>query len=401
MKILLLNSWYYPNLKGGAEHSVKLLAENLVKAGNEVAVFTIDGEEGVFTKESINGVKIFRGTGGIYNIRKAYQSNKTKIESIKNKVLEIYNPSIVKELKFVLNDFYPDIVHANCIAGISLIAIQFFQNIKIPIVYTLRDYFLDNPKNLIEKTSWYNPLKNLLLFIYRTYVKKRVNNVEAVTAPSFYTLNYYLNNGYFKNTIYKECIVNSIDINIEEVINNLREKSLHTKRNFMYAGSIIEAKGIIPMLKAFMQTDIDTNLFVCGEGNLLTYVKSCAEKDKRIKVLGKLAPDKLAKVYMESDIMLVPSLWAEPFGRVVIEAAKYGLFVIGSKNGGIPEIINELKCGEICNVNNVALFRETMLQAYYNNCITSSNNIIENINKYDITSQIKSFNKLYNAIIKI
>ena len=180
MKILLLNSWYYPNLKGGAEHSVKLLAENLVKAGNEVAVFTIDGEEGVFTKESINGVKIFRGTGGIYNIRKAYQSNKTKIESIKNKVLEIYNPSIVKELKFVLNDFYPDIVHANCIAGISLIAIQFFQNIKIPIVYTLRDYFLDNPKNLIEKTSWYNPLKNLLLFIYRTYVKKRVNNVEAV-----------------------------------------------------------------------------------------------------------------------------------------------------------------------------------------------------------------------------
>lgn len=401
MRILLLNSWYYPNLKGGAEHSVKLLAENLVKSGNEVAVFTIDGKDTSLTIEQINGVNVFRGTGGKYNIRKAYQKKKTKIESIKNKVLEIYNPSIVKELEIVLSDFHPNIVHANCIAGISLIAIQYFQSKGLPIVYTLRDYFLDNPKNIIEKVSWHNPLKKILLLIYRTYVKKQINNVEAVTAPSTFTLNYYVDNGYFKNVKYKECIVNSVDINIEEVLNNLKEKSLHAKRNFMYAGSIIKTKGIIPMLEAFMQTDIDTNLFVCGEGNLITYVEACAQTDRRIKVLGKLSPEKLAEVYVKSDIMLVPSLWAEPFGRVVIEAAKYGLFVIGSINGGIPEIINELKCGKICNVNDVELFRETMLQAYYNNCITASNNIIENISKYDIASQIKSFNKLYNAIIKI
>ena len=38
MKILILNNYYYPNMEGGAEYSVKLLAEALVKIGIDVNV---------------------------------------------------------------------------------------------------------------------------------------------------------------------------------------------------------------------------------------------------------------------------------------------------------------------------------------------------------------------------
>lgn len=60
MKILIVNTWYYPNLMGGAEHSVKLLAEGLVKSGNEVAIFCIDNRESGIKKQIINGVTVYR-----------------------------------------------------------------------------------------------------------------------------------------------------------------------------------------------------------------------------------------------------------------------------------------------------------------------------------------------------
>lgn len=400
MRILILNSWYFPNLKGGAEHSVKLLAENLANKGHSVGVFTIDSNKRRLEKDIINKVLVYRGTGGLYDIRKAYRPRKTIFESIKNRFLEIRNGSIVKELSYVYNDFRPNIVHINCIAGISLSAILYFHIKQIPIVYTLRDYFLDSPRNIIENTSWKNPLKKLALTGYRWYTKKKSLYADAVTAPSLFTLNYYLNNGFFKHSIYKECVVNSVEVDVDKVRYYISEKKTHTKRNFMFAGSVTEVKGIKPMLEAFMQTNIDTNLFICGDGNLLKYIQDCSKKDQRIKPLGKLESDQLEVIYRQSDIMIVPSLWAEPFGRVVIEAAKYGLYVIASVNGGIPEIIRNIGCGEICNVENINELKDSMEGAYSMDFEKYYSNIKCNISKYSINDQIDRFEKIYSNLLE-
>jgi glycosyltransferase involved in cell wall biosynthesis len=40
-----------------------------------------------------------------------------------------------------------------------------------------------------------------------------------------------------------------------------------------------------------------------------------------------------------ADVVVVPSVYAEPFGRVVIEALSTGRPVIASSIGGIPEIL--------------------------------------------------------------
>jgi len=44
-------------------------------------------------------------------------------------------------------------------------------------------------------------------------------------------------------------------------------------------------------------------------------------------------------VLQAADIVVLPSTWNEPFGRVLIEAMSCGVPVIGSKVGGIPEIL--------------------------------------------------------------
>lgn len=399
MRILILNSWYYPNLMGGAEHSVMLLAENLVKRGHSVGVFTIDSEKRQLVIEEIHGVNVFRGSGGKYDIRKAYRPDKSIIESLRNKWLEIRNYSVIPELAMVYAKFAPDVIHVNCIAGMSMSAIKYFQLKGVPIVYTLRDYFLDSPKNVIQNFTWNQPIKKILLAGYRWYTRRMSAEVNACTAPSTFTLNYYLSNGYFRNAKIQKCIFNSVPIDIEDTKKYIAEKNQHVKRNFMYAGSVTETKGIIPMLKAFMQTDMDCTLYICGIGNLLEFVQNCAKKDSRIKVMGKLKPVELEQVYKKSDIMLVPSLWAEPFGRVVIEAAKYGLYVIGSKNGGIPEIIETLKCGCICDPNDVGKLKGILENVYSKDFGDIYQNIIDRIGLYSIEKQIDSFEKVYESVL--
>lgn len=399
MRVLILNSWYYPNLKGGAEHSVKLLAENLTKRGHSVGVFTIDSDKREIVKESINGVNVYRGSGGVYDIRKAYLPQKPLIDSIKNKLLEIRNYSVIDELDVTCKKFNPDLVHINCIAGMSISVILYFYRKHIPMVYTLRDYFLDNPKNIIEVVTWKHPVKKIFYSLYREYVRRKTNLVDAVTAPSEFTLNHFLNLGFFQKTKYKCCVVNSVTVQKECVEKCIEEKLVRAKRNFMYAGSLTENKGVIPMLKAFMTTSLDSNLYICGTGRLSNYVQECANEDSRIKHLGLLSPVDLEKVYKMSDIMLVPSLWAEPFGRVVIEAAKYGLYVIGSNNGGIPEIIKCLGCGKTCEVSDIEVFRQAMEDAYRKDFSSEFANIKSNIDVYSIRRQIEKFENIYKQLL--
>ena len=45
----------------------------------------------------------------------------------------------------------------------------------------------------------------------------------------------------------------------------------------------------------------------------------------------------MEKVYKDTRILLVPSTWPEPFGRVIPEAQVNGIPCIVSNRGGIPE----------------------------------------------------------------
>ena len=56
MRILFVTKDYYPNISGGGEISLKLLAESLVKGGHKITVIAFDGNK----KEVINNVEIIR-----------------------------------------------------------------------------------------------------------------------------------------------------------------------------------------------------------------------------------------------------------------------------------------------------------------------------------------------------
>lgn len=61
--------------------------------------------------------------------------------------------------------------------------------------------------------------------------------------------------------------------------------------------------------------------------------------DPWIHNLGWVSQDRVPSLYQEADIVIVPSIWVEPFGITTLEAMSSGLPVVGSRIGGIAETI--------------------------------------------------------------
>ena len=49
--------------------------------------------------------------------------------------------------------------------------------------------------------------------------------------------------------------------------------------------------------------------------------------------------------FQNVDVNVVPSLWAEPFGRVGVESQAYGIPVLVARSGGLPSNIQEGQTG--------------------------------------------------------
>lgn len=400
MKVLIMNTWYYPNMMGGAEYSVKILAETLANVGQNVSVFCVDSKNG-FRKEIINGVKIYRSDGGKYNLYRAYFQKRSRIQKIYDKYHEIWNDSLESDVNVVLDEFKPDIVHCNCISGISLSVFNILKNKNIPVVLTLRNYFFIWP---FEKKIKYKPLAKIFEKIYCLVCKSCTGRVSAVTAPSDYTLNFYLKEGFFENIRIKQCIPNCILYEKNILDRNIKIKTNRTDTfiHFLYAGWITEPKGIKILLEAFSEIqDEYIDLTLCGDGNMVDFVKNVARKDSRIHYKGKLSQEELRYEYELADVLIVPSVWDEPFGRVVIEGNLYALPVIAGNRGGIPEIINHTCGGILYESDNVdELVRAIVFMSNRDNIKAYIRSLSKGLDYYSEESQANLFCELYLKCMK-
>ncbi|MDI6740206.1 MAG: glycosyltransferase family 4 protein [Candidatus Edwardsbacteria bacterium] len=78
--------------------------------------------------------------------------------------------------------------------------------------------------------------------------------------------------------------------------------------------------------------------------------------------LGKLNQSELATVLSRSTMAVVPSVWAEPFGKAAIEAMACGLPVIATTAGGLPEIVSDGETGRLVPPGDPAALADAMGQ---------------------------------------
>ena len=107
-----------------------------------------------------------------------------------------------------------------------------------------------------------------------------------------------------------------------------------------YLGRISTDKGVDVLARAVAGLD-DVDLVIAGDSRYVAVsdvARVDAELDRlgsRLRRLGHAAP---ADLFRSADVVVFPSVWAEPFGLVVAEAMASGVPFVISDAGALPEV---------------------------------------------------------------
>jgi glycosyltransferase involved in cell wall biosynthesis len=111
---------------------------------------------------------------------------------------------------------------------------------------------------------------------------------------------------------------------------------------FLVASRLDEDKGIRMLLEAWQRSGLGSvsTLRIAGDGPLRPLVEEAAAAMDGVVYLGILGPQEYREAVQQSAVMVVPSIWAEPFGRAAAEALAFGRPVIASAVGGLKEVVS-------------------------------------------------------------
>lgn len=126
------------------------------------------------------------------------------------------------------------------------------------------------------------------------------------------------------------------------------ERPAHARFNAFFIGRLIGIKGeeiVIELARRFPQVDFT----IAGGGPNQQVVEVAARALPNLRFLGLVPNDQTRDYYRAADVVLVPSQYAEGFGRVICEALACGTPVIATRAGGIPDAMDET-VGVLCDM---------------------------------------------------
>tara|TARA_R110000868_G_scaffold8774_13_gene44949 strand:+ start:1079 stop:2095 length:1017 start_codon:yes stop_codon:yes gene_type:complete len=171
------------------------------------------------------------------------------------------------------------------------------------------------------RIGWQDRIKKLWL--------KRANKIIAVSNA--------LANNLPKNTLVIKNPYRDTLFKIDE--NIVRDK------DFVFLGRLVSDKGpdlAITALYELNKKGLDKNLTIIGDGpekENLKKLSSSLDLDSKINFKSSLFGEELVMQLNKHNFLLVPSVWEEPFGLVVLEAMACGCIPIVSNSGGLPEAL--------------------------------------------------------------
>jgi len=330
MRILFINVLYAPFIGGGAEITLKNLVEGIYNLGHEVKVLSFWDKDD--KEEAIDGIPVYRAK--IPNLYLPY--GKIRQPFLKRRlwhILDIYNPTSKKIVLKQIRDFKPDIISIHNTQGWSCSIWDAVSEAGVPTIQVLHDLYLLCPTNMFKNNVICKKQCSTCKLMRLPY-KSKSNKLKAVVGVSNFILDKYLSYGYFKNVPIKKVIYNS-----RKLSNFIVERRTDSKYiNFGFIGTMVPNKGIEVLLRAYQKIKkLNYRLFVAGAGkqDYEEYLKS-KYKDDSIIFMGRVEPkDFFEKV----DVTIVPSIWYENLPGVVYESFAFGIPVVGSNIGGIPEMI--------------------------------------------------------------
>ena len=145
---------------------------------------------------------------------------------------------------------------------------------------------------------------------------------------------------------------------------SVREKfGLGKSRVVLFVGALTNwhaYKGVDILIRAFKkvcETRSDAKLLIAGEGNLSNQYYALADElgiSSNVIFAGKVEESELPQFYAASDFTVLPSKdSSEGFGLVLMESMATGKAIIGSRVGGVLEVVRDGYNGILVEPNDV------------------------------------------------
>ncbi len=356
MKILFLHSLYEPHVGGGAEIVVRQLAEGLQVRGYDVAVLVTGPEPGV-QKETLDGVRIYRA--GLHNLYWHFTQNRpSSLRRLGWHYRDRYNRSMRQHVREVIACEQPDLVMCHNLTGWSISAWDEISAAGVPIVQVLHDLYLLCPKDTMFNKGRSCERQCTLCSAFRRHHAVASAQVDAVIGVSRFVLDRLTTQGYFGRAT-RHVVHNSI---VPSASAPPERHSHSGLLRFGYIGTLSENKGVGWLIEQFQQLSIDATLEIAGRGKLNYEAQLKAKADPaKVRFVGYQD----ANAFMRNiDVLVVPSIWAEPFGLVAVEACAQHLPVIATSMGGLGEIIEDNHNGLLCTPADPDSLGRAMLKLY-------------------------------------
>lgn len=129
---------------------------------------------------------------------------------------------------------------------------------------------------------------------------------------------------------------------------------------FFFVGRLSPEKGVACLLEAWKSFPGSWKLRVVGEGPLESDVAAAAQRDSRIEFLRTIPREQMLETMARSAAVIFPSICAETFGRVPIEAYAVGVPVLASRLGGPLDIVEPSRNGDFFEPNSPVSLSQTL-----------------------------------------
>lgn len=364
MKVIQLSDYFFPFTPGGSEWSVFELSKALSKAKIDSIVVTLN--YGAKNQEIIEGVKVIR-----MPFFKKLKDKRSVVNPFwqNNPVFMIL--STIQFLKVVKKQ-KPDLLHVH---GKYLIPAAIICGLitKKPVVVTSRDKqilcsigkcFFDSERKtacsiweyITVEIPWFyrnyakdsSYLKKVYIFFGAIWSRVTFNFIKILTgfaasivAISYSHKDYLIENG-FKNV---KVIYNTASFEKISYLVMPEEKTV------LFAGKFTKGKGAEILLKAIKSMQGRNNLQFLIAGTIDSRWKKILINNVRFKFLGALSQKELNTAMKRANVVAMPSIYPESFGRVALESLSLGTPVVVTKMGALPEIVSNNETGKVVDPN--------------------------------------------------
>jgi glycogen synthase len=356
MRILVLSNFYPPYAIGGMEYRCCETVNLMQKRGHEFLVLT--STYGVDPRGVVDG-NVYRMLA-LESDLMHYQPIHFFLKSWRE---DRHNLGIFENL---LHKYMPDVVFVWGMWNLSRQLPNYAEQVwNGPLVYSFANDWPAQPNthelywSMPAQHHFMRPFKWISNKLALSYLKfwQSTNTMQFnhVICASHSLWQQLLQSGVpLRNT---QVIYPGIDIHLFSKNGTHREKLSNPGLSLLYAGSIVEHKGVHTAIEAMKYLEesepfLDFRLTIVGSGHISyeSRLKNFVVENKlehSVNFINQIPRSDIPDLMHEYDTLIFPSIWEEPFSRMVLEAMASGLVVIGTDTGGTKEILEDGETGLI------------------------------------------------------